>query len=87
MRTGEWMVGSTPTALEEITKFTEGDIMGSLGAVWQGFACALLPWFLIAPFLFSIARAVTQPVFAGLVAQEGGSDGKGPADGGDKKAT
>jgi hypothetical protein len=65
---------------------------GSVGAVWQGFACALLPWFLIAPFLFAIARAVTQPIFAGLVAaQDVGGEGEAgeptQAGGSDKKST
>jgi hypothetical protein len=40
------------------------------GSVWQGFACALLPWLLIAPFLFALARAITQPIFTRIVAQD-----------------
>lgn len=31
MRLGEWMTGWEPTSLEDITRFTEGDILGSLG--------------------------------------------------------
>lgn len=31
MRFGEWMTGWEPTSLEDITRFTEGDILGSLG--------------------------------------------------------
>jgi hypothetical protein len=27
MRTGEWMIGSNPTALDDITRFTDGDFM------------------------------------------------------------
>ena len=31
MRSGEWLTGWTPTALADVTRFTDGDIAGSLG--------------------------------------------------------
>ena len=43
MRFGEWMTGSEPTSLEDITRFTEGDILGSLGPVHPHFCSALDP--------------------------------------------
>ena len=89
MRSGEWLTGWTPTALADVTRFTDGDIAGSLGtfalqalalwsfdgdracagSVWQGFVAALLPWFLLAPFIFALTRALAEPVFATLVRQ------------------
>ena len=94
MRSGEWLTGWTPTALADVTRFTDGDIAGSLGtfalqapsprpsrcgllteraawtgSVWQGFVAALLPWLLLAPFIFALTRALAEPVFATLVRQ------------------
>ena len=37
--------------------------------MWQGFVAALLPWFLLAPFIFALTRALAEPVFATLVRQ------------------
>lgn len=38
MRFGEWMTGWEPTLLDDITRFTEGDILGSLGPLQPSFA-------------------------------------------------
>ena len=41
MRCGEWMTGSEPTSLDDITRFTEGDILGSLGPMQPSLALSV----------------------------------------------
>lgn len=42
MRFGEWMTGREPTSLEDVTRFTEGDFLGSLGPLQPAYLVSAL---------------------------------------------